>query len=233
MMKIYEMNPSVRPREKAEILGLASLSDRELLALFIRTGTAQKSSLELADEVLNQCGSIRKLHELSHSNLLDIKGIKSAKAIEILALCEISKRIVEPNLDDRIVLDNPQSLMNWLNLEIGYDVQEHFMVVFLNNQNTYLGSEKIFKGTLNQSLVHPRDIMRLAIQRNATRLILVHNHPGQTMYASDADKEITKLLVSIGAMMDIVILDHYIVSHGRYISMREKNADIFKCEIKE
>lgn len=232
-MKICELTPSVRPREKAELLGFSSLSDRELLALYIRTGTSQKSSLELADEVLNLCGTIRNLHELTQPSLLEIKGIKKAKAIEILALCEISKRIVEPNLDDRILLDNPQALMNWLNLEIGYDVQEHFMVVFLNNQNTYLGSEKIFKGTLNQSLVHPRDIMRLAIQRNATRLILVHNHPGQTMHASDADIEITKLLVSIGAMMDIIILDHYIVSHGRYISMRQRNEDVFKCEIKE
>lgn len=222
------MESSLRPREKAREFGIASLSDRELIALFIRFGTRTRSALDLADSVLSLCGGMSRFMHLDTKGLMTIPGIKEAKALELMALSEIGKRIIKPGKDTSFHISEPNRILDWLNFEIGYKEQEHFLVVFLNNQNAVLGHEILFKGTIDRSVVHPRDVFRVAISMNATRIILVHNHPGGTMKASGADLHVTEVMVEAGQLVGIDVLDHLIVSNGKYLSLRMQDPDLFE-----
>ena len=128
---------------------------------------------------------------------------------------------------DEIFVNEPKNLISWLNYEIGFEIQEHFLVVYMNNQNRILGHEVLFKGTIDRSVVHPRDIFREAVSLSSTRIILVHNHPGQTMQASSADIEVTEIIVQGGKLVGVEVLDHLIVSHGEYISLRSLYPALF------
>lgn len=227
-MKIQSMHPSSRPREKALEYGIGSLSDRELLALFIRTGTQKKSALELADDVLSRCDELQRFSEMTLNDFCSIDGIKTAKGIELMAVMELSKRIVKPRIGSSVSIHEPQALVAWVNREVGYAEQENFLVIFLNNQNNLLGHEILFKGTVDHSVVHPRDIIREAVARNASRIILAHNHPGGTMVASYADKEVTEIMVRAGNLVGIEILDHIIVGQGAYISLKSQHPYLFE-----
>ena len=226
-MKIEDMPTETRPREKALEYGIHTLSDRELLALFIRTGTRKKSSLEIADEVIKLSGGLSVFAKLSKEALMTIPGIKEAKAIELMATVEMGKRIIKPSKLEEIFVNEPKNLISWLNYEIGFELQEHFLVVYMNNQNRILSHEVLFKGTIDRSIVHPRDIFREAVSLSATRIILVHNHPGQTMQASSADIEVTEIIVKGGKLVGVEVLDHLIVSHGEYISLRSIHPALF------
>lgn len=218
---------NLRPREKAAIHGIESLSDRELLALFIRTGTATRSALVIADEILALSNGLRSFLSLSLSDFIKISGIKQIKAIELLGIGEMSRRIVKPSYDERIQITDPQSLMIWLNLEIGYKSQEHFLVVYLNNQNKIVTYNTLFKGTVDRSVVHPRDVFREGMAVNATRIIMVHNHPGGTLCASKADLQVTGVMIQAGHIVGIDVVDHIIVAHGKFMSIREKHPSLF------
>ncbi|NLL75302.1 MAG: DNA repair protein RadC, partial [Erysipelothrix sp.] len=227
-MKIKEMEEETRPREKAALHGVESLSDRELLALFIRFGTRKKSALEIADEVLHLSGGMSRFMKLNRLQLMMISGIKEAKATELMAIVEMGKRLIRPTKDSDIFVSEPSRLMEWLNFEIGYKEQEHFMVVFLNNQNMIVGHELLFKGTIDRSVVHPRDVFREGVSLNATRVILVHNHPGGTMKASQADLHVTQVMHEAGLLVGIEVLDHLIVSGGNYLSIRMDHPELFE-----
>ncbi|CAM3566764.1 DNA repair protein RadC [Erysipelothrix urinaevulpis] len=227
-MKIREIPKALRPREKALAYGLTCLSDHELLALLIRTGTKRKSAIDVAAEVLLKSNGLGGLPQMSAFDLMGIDGIKEAKSLEICAIMEMSRRIFRYKHKENISLENPKSLVKWLNSEIGFENQEHFIAVFLNHQLKILGHKLLFKGTVDKSLVHPRDLFREAVRFNASCMILVHNHPGKTMRASSADLETTKALVSAAQLLDLHILDHIIVSFGDFISLRQMHPEIFK-----
>lgn len=226
-MKIQDLPQNLRPREKAHLHGVESLSDRELLALFIRSGTAKNSALAIADDILHRSNGLRNFLSLNQMDFMSIDGIKSVKAIELLAIGEMSRRIVKPSVDQRVQIGNPSSLTAWLNLEIGYKEQEHFLVVYLNNQNKIITYKTLFKGTIDRSVVHPRDVFREAVQINATRIIMVHNHPGGTLQASPADIHVTQVMVDSGQIVGIDVIDHLIVSKGKYASLRETHPHLF------
>lgn len=227
-IKIQELPLNLRPREKAALHGVGSLSDRELLALFIRTGTTKTSALGIADEILLRSNGLRNFLKLNKHDFISISGIKDVKAIELLAIGEMSRRIVKPSIDDRVQIGDPDSLIQWLNLEIGYETQEHFLVVYLNNQNRILSYKTLFKGTIDRSVVHPRDVFREAIHLNATRTILVHNHPGGTLSPSQADIHVTHIMISAGDIVGIDVIDHLIVAHGQFCSIRESHQHLFE-----
>ena len=226
-IKILDLPQNLRPREKALLHGVDALSDRELLALFIRNGTPQNSALAIADEILTMSNGLRNYLNLSQTDLTSIDGIKNVKATELLAIGEMSRRIVKPSVDQRYQVANPGSLIAWLNLEIGYKEQEHFLVVYLNNQNKIISYKTLFKGTIDRSVVHPRDVFREAIHLNATRIILVHNHPGGTLQASSADLRVTDVMIQSGRIIGIEVIDHIIVSFGKYTSIREHHDHLF------
>lgn len=226
-IKIQELPFNLRPREKAELHGVESLSDRELLALFIRSGIPNKSALQIADEILEKSDGLRQFLKLNKHDLTNIPGIKSVKAIELLAIGEMSRRMVKPSVDQRIQIGDPHSLIQWLNLEIGYKNQEHFLVIYLNNQNKIMNYKTLFKGTIDRSIVHPRDVFREAVHLNATRIILVHNHPGDTLKPSQADIEVTAVMIRSGKMIGVDVIDHLIVAHGKFQSIRESHTYLF------
>lgn len=226
-MKISEIPKELRPREKAMQTGVSSLSDRELLALFIRFGTKKKSALDVADLVIKQAGSLSGLNRVRFEKLIEIEGIRDTKAIELLALVEISSRIVQPRQGDYIQIEEPTNLVNWLNLQIGYEKQEYFVAIYLDKQNRLVAHSELFKGTLDRSVVHPREIFKDAVRYSASRIILVHNHPSGSLSPSESDVLTTELLVDAGNMLGVHVLDHLIVSEGGYVSLRMHSPHLF------
>lgn len=217
----------MRPREKAMRYGLSSLSNQELLALFIRTGTAQHNAIELAQKLLLRLGGLKGLAKARIEDLMEIPGIKEAKALNLMAVVELAMRLLREEVLEQKIFNHPRKISDWLNLEIGFSSQEEFMVLFLDHRLQLLRFKKMFKGTLNQSLVHPRDVFREAAHSNAAALVLVHNHPGGSLEPSHADIEMTQHFVEAGKFLEIQVIDHLIVSKGAYCSIREKFPELF------
>ncbi|AMC93427.1 hypothetical protein AOC36_05365 [Erysipelothrix larvae] len=227
-MKIEEIPVTLRPREKALANGISSLSDRELLALYVRNGSKKGSALDLADQILNLSGGLPGLRYVTRSELVKLHGVQNVKATEILALIEISKRLNEPLSHEKNILNNPLKIVQWVNGLIGYEKQEIFMILCLDVHMNVIEAIELFKGTLNMSQVHPRDIFREAIERNTYQIVLVHNHPSGSLDFSHSDLEVTKALVQSGKMIGISIVDHILVASGSYASLRELRSEIFQ-----
>lgn len=217
-MKVREMPIEARPREKALQYGLQALTDYELIAIILRTGYQGMSSIALAQEVLNKF-PMHKLNSISLSELMEIKGIKEAKALELLVCFELSKRnnlYIGKNED---VVSNPLAVLNFIKSEIGSLSNEQFLVICLNTKNYIIKYKVMFIGTVDVTVVHPRDIFKFAIENNATRIICAHNHPSGDTKPSKQDIEITKVLKKTGEMVGIPLLDHVIVSNSEVYSI--------------
>lgn len=221
-MKISQLVKSDLPREKASLYGIESLSNRELLALILRSGSKNKNVLQLADDVLASVSSLADLRNISLNSLMKIDGIKQAKALELLAVFEISKRIAFDEVLHKKSIQKAMDLVEWLKLEIGHCMQENFLVIFLNQNNEIITYKTLFKGTLNASLVHPREIFKEAINIGCARIMCAHNHPSGKNEPSQADLDITTTLVECGKMMGIPLLDHIIISKSGYLSFKER-----------
>lgn len=217
-----EMNELERPREKVLRFGIETCSNRDLLALILRSGVKGKSVMELADEILARKKNLSMLQTLTIQELMEIKGIKKAKAIEILAVFELSKRLSLDELPEEISINKPETLVSWLNKEIGFTDQEHFMVIFLDTRNRMIYSKKLFVGSLDQSIVHPRDIFKEAIRLNSSKIMCVHNHPSGDVSASSADLLATRSIQEVGELVGIPLLDHLIVGKNNFLSMRSE-----------
>lgn len=219
---VKEIPLDERPREKAIKHGVQSLSNIELLAVLIRTGYQGNSSLTIAESILKKSQGINTLSRLTCSELQQVKGIKTAKAVELLACFELSKRMAYGETLNKNIIENPESLIKWLNLELGNLVQENFLAVFLNVKNHILGYKILFKGTVDSSIVHPREVFKEALVYSSSRIMIVHNHPSRDLEPSIADIELTSQLCQCGEMMGIYILDHLIVSNTGYFSFKAK-----------
>ena len=221
MAVLRELPQSEMPREKAERYGITSLSSRELIALLIRTGSPDMSVLETADEILKEADGVQGLPRMTLQSLCGIRGIRTAKALQLLAGIELSRRIYREKAHEGITVDHPRTLIRWLQSEIGTEEQENFLVIYLNTANRILGYRILFKGTVNASGVYPREIFKEAYMCGSTGIILVHNHPAGTLTPSFADRIITDKLERIGTMMEVKVLDHIIVAPNGYYSFRE------------
>ena len=221
-MKVKEMQLHQRPREKALMHGIDALSNRELIALLLRNGTRSQSVLELADEVLNRYSSLGSLGQASLTELMEIDGIKQAKAIELQAAFALGKRIAFDVLKESEAISSPQKLSEWLMQQIGFQQQEHFLVVFLNQRNQILAYKTLFVGTLTSANVHPREIFKEAMRIGCAKIICAHNHPSGNPQVSDADIAITQQIMECGQLVSIPLLDHIVVGGNRYVSLREE-----------
>ena len=219
-MKVREMSPDERPREKAKREGLSALSNRELIALLLQSGTKSKSVLELADEVLSLCGSLGELMYMDPSDLMEINGIKEVRAIQLFAGIELCRRIDRSSLE-KVAICSPDDLVRWLRLSYGYAQQEHFIAVYLNQQNEILHHRVLFIGTLNASMVHPREVFKEAMRQSASSIICAHNHPGGSAEPSSADHHVTRQIVESGKIVGIPLMDHIIVSPNAWFSFRQ------------
>ena len=225
MSSIKEWLPHLRPREKAIQMGFEKLSDEEVIALLLKSGTKTHSVMQIAQALLTKSGGLLGLARLSLQQCMQVPGIKQAKACELLAAFELSKRVHRGLAMSVNVVENPQSLLDWLSSELADKTQEHFLVVYLNTQNHIVAYKTLFIGTLDRSIIHPREVFKEAVTHSASRLIAVHNHPSGSMTPSPQDIEVTHLLMEAGQMMGIPLLDHLIVTNQGYTSLRQTILD--------
>ncbi len=221
---IKDLPISERPREKLYSYGPESLSNAELLAIIIRTGHKNDTAIDLAQKILNLDNrGLPFLSNVSLEQLTEIKGVGECKAAQILAAIEIGKRISRWRADDKVKVTSPMVIANLMMDEMRYLDKEYFNIAILDTKNQVLSIENISIGTLNASIVHPRDVFGMAIKKNANSIILLHNHPSGDPQPSNEDINITHRLVDVGNLVGIKVLDHIIIGDNRYISFKEKN----------
>ncbi|KWW15950.1 MULTISPECIES: DNA repair protein RadC [Peribacillus] len=221
-MLIKDYPKEERPRERFLQDGPQSLSNQELLALLLRTGTREESVLQLAGRLINSVKGLRLLKEASVEELTGIKGIGEAKAIHILASVELGRRMNQLNDQDRYVIRSPEDGANYCMEEMRFLTQEHFVCLYLNTKNQVLQKTTIFIGSLNASIVHPREVFKEAFRRSAASIICLHNHPSGDPTPSREDIEVTKRLAECGRIIGIEVLDHIIIGEHKYVSLKEK-----------
>jgi DNA repair protein RadC len=221
-MTLKDLPADQRPREKLLQRGAAALADTELLALLLRTGLPGRGVFALADELLAQCGGFGGLLAARGVDLERIKGLGPAKRAELLAVMEIARRAIAQPLRESPVFDAPQRVKEFLALHLGGLPHEVFAVLFLDHQHRLLELKEMFRGTLTQTSVYPREVVRGAMERNAAAVILAHNHPSGVAEPSRADEYLTQTLKSALALVDVRVLDHLVVGQGHVVSMAER-----------
>lgn len=211
-----------RPRERLLNYGASHLSHQELLAILIGSGTKNESVLDLSKRILMHFEGLDLLSDATIEELTAIKGIGPAKGVLLLAAIELGKRIHRYRPNERYVVRSPQDGADYIMEEMRSLNQEHFVVLFLNTKNQVLHRQTIFIGSLNASIVHPREIFREAVRRSAASIICAHNHPSGDPTPSQEDLHVTKRLVESGKMMGIEVLDHLIIGNRKFVSLKEK-----------
>lgn len=224
-MPLKDLPPDARPREKLLARGPGALSDAELLALLLRTGLAGKGVLQLAQELLDEqtgFGGMAGLLHATADDLKRIKGLGPAKRAELVAVLELARRAMAEQLKERAALDTPEAVKHYLQLHLGAKKHEVFAVLFLDSQHRLLALEELFRGTLSQTSVYPREVVLRALHHHAAAVVLAHNHPSGTVLPSRADEALTQALKAALALVDVRVLDHVIVAPGQALSMAEK-----------
>ena len=211
-----------RPREKLLARGAASLVDAELLALLLRTGYKGQGVMALADHVLQSFDGFAGLLHATPAGLESIKGLGPAKRAELLAVIEMARRALAEQMQSRPVFDSPGRVKDYLSLHLRGCEQEVFVVMFLDGQHRLLCIEDMFRGTLTQTSVYPREVVKRALALNAGAVVLAHNHPSGVSEPSRADEFLTQTLKSALQLVDVRVLDHLVVGQGQVVSMAER-----------
>jgi DNA repair protein RadC len=220
-MKILDMEKNSRPRERLEQFGVESLSDAELLAIILRTGTKSENVIDMSNRLIALYG-IDELFNCTITELKKINGIGKSKAMQLLAVSELGKRIrLKEKRKEKI--NTAKDVFYLFEEKLKYEKQEFFYIVLLNTKNNVISIEKISQGILDASIIHPREIFKPAIRNSASRIILIHNHPSGDPTPSQEDLDITKKLKESGDLIGIEILDHVIIGDGEYWSWIENN----------
>ena len=210
------------PREKLLADGVSSLTDTELLALFLRTGTRGKSVFTLSDELIEHFGSLYSLLSAELSDFKDVEGIGIAKYAQLKGIAELARRYYVSKVQEDDSLLSPDMALTFLQSQLAEEEREIFMVIFLDNQHRVIHHCRMFAGTLNSVEVHPREIVREAVKVNAAAVILAHNHPSGRAEPSKADKDVTQRILKCCQFMDIRVIDHLIIGRGEYVSFAER-----------
>lgn len=219
---VHDLPKAERPRERLKQFGPEALSAQELLALIIGRGVSKKSVITIAQELLVKFGNIKAISEATIEELSQIKGIGFAKAVQIKACFELGKRKdLEPELKDFDIKD-PQSVVKAIRASIKDKAKEHFKLILLNARNKILGVSTISIGSLNASIVHPREVFKDAIVHSAYSVVLAHNHPSGDPEPSEDDLKMTRKLVESGKILGIEVLDHLIIGKNAFYSFKEK-----------
>ncbi|MFC3790420.1 DNA repair protein RadC [Paenibacillus sp. GCM10012307] len=211
-----------RPRERMVQNGAQALSHAELLAILLRTGTRQESAVHLAARILRECGSLHNLVDMSLEELTKIKGIGTAKALQLKAGIELGRRLSRSTQEERMTVRSPKDVADHMMEQLRYLKKEHFVCLFLDTKNRVIAEETLSVGTLNASLVHPREVFRAAIKCSSASIICVHNHPSGNPAPSPEDIQMTKRLVEAGELVGIDVLDHIVIGDLQYTSLKEQ-----------
>lgn len=210
-----------RPREKLLARGAEALSDAELLALLLRTGIQGKHVLLLAQELLDTFGGVGGLLHAAPAALGRIKGLGPAKRAELLAVMALARRALQHGLREQPLFNSPVVVREYLQLQMGARPYEVFAVLFLDSQNRLIALEELFRGTLNQTSVYPREVVLRALHHHAAAVVLAHNHPSGEARPSRADETLTQTLKAALALVDVRVLDHFVVTRSEACSMAE------------
>jgi len=221
-MAITDWPPDDRPREKLMAKGAESLSDAELVAIFLRTGIKGRSAVDLAREALRRCGSLSALFGASDREFCAIPGLGSAKYVQLQAVAEMARRALREKIGNGKALDSPHAVRDYLRLKLQGRPHEVFVGVFLDAQNRVLAVEELFRGTLTQTSVYPREVVKRALHYNAAALIFAHNHPSGMAEPSRADEMLTLALKQALALVDVKVLDHFVVGCDSAMSFAER-----------
>lgn len=220
-MSINNWPTSERPRERLQSQGAAALSNTELLAILLGSGTKGCSVMDLSRQLLNHFGGVSGLLSAEREQLLAIKGLGAAKVASLAAIQELSKRTKRETLREATPLTSSSAAREYLCAELGHARREIFWALFLNTQHQVIASEALAKGTLDSASVYPREVLKACLRHNAAAVIFAHNHPSGSLVASEADKAITRRLQNALELVDIRVLDHIIIAGNSSLSMAE------------
>jgi DNA repair protein RadC len=222
-MAITDWPCAERPREKLLKLGARNLSDTELLAIFLRTGFVGTSAVDLARKLLQHYGSLTSLFSADKTELCNFPGVGIAKYAQLQAVLEMSKRALGERLACGDAMNTPQLVRDFLRLNLASKQHEVFLGIFLDAKNRMISADELFNGTLTQASVYPREIVKRALQHNAAAIIFAHNHPSGSAEPSNADKILTQTLKRALELIDVNVLDHFIIGKNEIMSFAEHN----------
>lgn len=211
-----------RPRERMLHHGAGALSHAELLAILLRTGTRQESAIHVAQRILSEAGGLRSLVDFSIEELVQIKGVGPAKAVQLKAGIELGQRLSQSKLPSSPTIRSPRDAADLLMEQLRYLQKEHFVCLFLNTKNHVIAQETLSMGSLNAAIVHPREVFRAAIKCSSASLICAHNHPSGDPTPSPEDIKLTKRLLEAGDIVGIEVLDHVVIGDGKFVSLKEQ-----------
>lgn len=220
-MAITDWPSEQRPRERLIRQGPQALSDAELLAVFLRTGVTGKSAVDLGRDMLTQFGSLNQLFAASLNEFSAIHGLGPAKYAQLQAVLELARRALTEEMKSGVLLNSPQAVKHYLQLLLGHKPYESFAILFLDTQNRLIAAEELFRGTLSHASVYPREVVKTALGHNAAALLLAHNHPSGLADPSAADHTLTTALKQALALVDVRVLDHFIVAGSKIYSFAE------------
>lgn len=225
MKKIKELIKEERPYEKCERFGAENLTDIELLAILLRTGTRGENSMELAKRILYpdfDSGGILNIRRWTFEQLIHVKGIGKVKAIQILSICELARRLSKACAEPELRFDAPDTIARYYMEDLRYQKQESMKLLLLNTKSRLIGETDISRGTVNSAVVSPRELFVEALQKDAVSIILLHNHPSGDPTPSREDILVTQKVCEAGRMIGVELLDHIIIGNNCYSSMREQ-----------
>lgn len=223
-MNLKKLPDEEKPRERLMKYGKENISTEELIAIILKSGTRKSGLKEISHNILSSVNNINELKDMEVNSLMNIEGMSKIKAIELVAAIELGRRVYEDNYYKELVyLTNPSTIINYFHNLFKNKKQEYFYVVYLDNQKKYIDKKLLFKGTVNYSLVHPREIFKEAYMLSASYIICMHNHPSGNASPSDNDIEITKRIKEIGHLHGIGLIDHIIIGDNNYYSFFEDN----------
>ena len=220
-MLLKDLPLDARPREKLLARGPGALSDAELLALLLRTGLPGKNALQMGQELLEKFGGMKGLLHTRAEELKSIKGLGPAKRAEIVAVLELARRALSEQLKEKPLFATPQAVRDYLQRQLGSRPHEIFAVLFLDSQHRLIALEELFRGTLSQTSVYPREVVVRALALNAASVVLAHNHPSGAAQPSRADEALTQTLKAALSLVDVRVLDHFVVTSTQAVSMAE------------
>jgi len=222
---IRDLPTSERPRERLRDHGAAYLSNAELIAILLRTGTAAENVLGLATRLLSQFGGLDGLARASFHELASVHGMGEAKTAQLKAALELGRRLLATSTDARVTIHSPQDVANLLIAEMSFLDQEHFRVLLLNTKNQVLAVKEVYKGNVNSAVIRASEVFQEAVRSNCPAIILVHNHPSGDPTPSPEDVQVTRQLIEAGKLMDIEVLDHVVIGQagsGGFVSLKER-----------
>jgi DNA repair protein RadC len=220
--RIMDLYESDRPRERLASLGPQALSNAELIAILLRVGVTGENAVQVGQRLLNKYGGLRGLHRVPFKELMDQHGLGEAKASQIKAAIELGRRLSLESPKERPSINSPADAAALVQYEMSALEQEHLRVILLDRRNRVMETTEVYKGSVNSSQIRVGEVFKEAIRKNASALIVIHNHPSGDPAPSPDDVAVTRAIVQAGKLLDVEVLDHLVIGHGKWVSLKER-----------